>query len=77
MTRRPEAGDSAASQRSSTLLVHAADDDGGFHGPSIDEFFPPAILFDGTPFEINRIMLIRFLAVVVARRLSSGSARAT
>ena len=36
-----------------------------FHGPSIDEFFPKAVLFAGTPFELNRIMLIRLLVVVV------------
>jgi F-type H+-transporting ATPase subunit a len=40
-----------------------ASDDGGFHGPSIEEFFPDAIFFAGTPFEMNRIILIRFLAV--------------
>ncbi|TAL44247.1 MAG: F0F1 ATP synthase subunit A, partial [Salinibacterium sp.] len=39
--------------------------DGGFHGPSIDEFFPDAILFAGTPFELNRILLIRLIAVAV------------
>jgi F-type H+-transporting ATPase subunit a len=38
---------------------------GGFQGPSIDDFFPPAIFFAGTPFALNRIMLIRLLAVVV------------
>ncbi|MCU1438049.1 MAG: synthase subunit [Naasia sp.] len=43
----------------------AAHDDGGFHGPSIDEFFPAVIAFEGTPFELNRIMLIRLLAVAV------------
>jgi F-type H+-transporting ATPase subunit a len=36
-----------------------------FHGPAIDEFFPKAVLFAGTPFELNRIMLIRILVVVV------------
>jgi F-type H+-transporting ATPase subunit a len=45
------------------LLVQAATDDGGFHAPSIDEFFPGALFFEGTPFEINRIMLVRFIAV--------------
>lgn len=39
--------------------------EGGFHAPSMQEFFPPAILFAGTPFELNRIMLIRILATVV------------
>lgn len=46
------------------LLVPSATDDGGFHGPSIYEFFPEVLLFEGTPFEINRIILIRFIAVL-------------
>ncbi len=37
--------------------------EGGFHAPSIEEFFPPVILFEGTPFELNRIMLIRLIVV--------------
>ena len=40
-----------------------AADDGEFHGPSIEEFFPEVIFFPGTPFEINRVILIRFIAV--------------
>ncbi len=50
------------------LLVAADDDghdDGAFHGPSLTEFFPPAIFFEGTPFELNRIMLIRLLVTVL------------
>lgn len=39
--------------------------DGGFHPPSLDEFYPDALFFEGTPFEINRIMLIRFVMLVV------------
>jgi F-type H+-transporting ATPase subunit a len=49
------------------LAPFATDDesgDGGFHGPSILEFFPDAVFFDGTPFEINRIVLIRLIAVL-------------
>lgn len=46
-------------------MAAAAEDSGGFHVPSIAEFFPPAIAFEGTPFELNRIMLIRLLATVV------------
>lgn len=46
-----------------SLLVPTATDDGGFHGPSIAEFFPGALFFEGTPFEINRIILVRFVAV--------------
>ncbi len=45
------------------LLVPTADD-GGFHSPSIAEFFPEVLLFADTPFEINRIILIRFIAVL-------------
>ncbi|TFB94570.1 MULTISPECIES: F0F1 ATP synthase subunit A [Cryobacterium] len=46
-------------------MLPSATGDGEFHGPSINEFFPEAVLFAGSPFEINRIMLIRFLAVAV------------
>ncbi len=46
------------------LLVQTASSDGGsFHGPSIDEFFPPVIFSIGG-FEVNRIMVIRFIAVL-------------
>lgn len=50
-----------------SILLAAADGQGSgeFTGPSIDEFFPTPILFVGTPFELNRIMLIRLLAVAV------------
>lgn len=47
------------------MIAAASSDDGGFHGPSIDDFFPPALLFPGTPFELNRVMLIRVLVVVL------------
>lgn len=40
-------------------------EDGGFHGPSLDEFFPPIVLFEGTPFALNRIMLIRLLVTAL------------
>ncbi|MEP6477769.1 MAG: F0F1 ATP synthase subunit A [Rhodoglobus sp.] len=46
-------------------FVDGDGNDGGFHGPSIDEFFPQAILFAGTPFELNRVMLIRLFAVAI------------
>lgn len=46
------------------LLVPMSTDDGGFHGPSIDEFFPGPLLFEDTPFEINRIILVRYVAVI-------------
>ncbi|CAN5411858.1 F0F1 ATP synthase subunit A [soil metagenome] len=47
------------------FVVKADDSGGGFVGPSIDDFFPPAVLFEGTPFELNRVTLIRLLVVVV------------
>lgn len=38
-----------------------------FHPPSLSDFFPPAVLFDGTPFQLDRIMLIRLgMALLVA-----------
>ncbi len=46
-------------------FVKGDNSDGGFQGPSIDEFFPDPIFFAGTPFELNRIMLIRILVVIV------------
>jgi F-type H+-transporting ATPase subunit a len=45
------------------LAPTAEHSDGGFYGPSLDEFYPEAVLFAGTPFELNRIMLIRLLVV--------------
>lgn len=51
---------------------------GGFHVPSISEFFPPAIFFEGTPFEINRIMLVRFVVMAALLLwLWLGTRRAT
>ena len=38
--------------------------DGGFSGPSLQDFYPPALLFAGTPFELNRLMAIRLLVLV-------------
>ena len=61
----------------SALLHHAlalvptlatADEPGAtpeFVGPSIAEFFPEAVLFIGTPFEMNRIMIIRVLVALI------------
>ncbi len=46
-------------------LIAASEGEGGFHAPSITDFFPPAILFEGTPFQIDRIWIIRVLATVV------------
>ncbi len=41
----------------------------GFHAPSLDEFFPDPIFFAGTPFEINRVILVRLIAVLVLSTL--------
>jgi F-type H+-transporting ATPase subunit a len=47
-------------------LAAADEDDGGavFVGPSIEEFNPDPILFIGTPFEMNRIMIIRVVIML-------------
>ncbi|MBM4493974.1 F0F1 ATP synthase subunit A [Rhodococcus hoagii] len=34
---------------------------GEYHPPSLDDFYPPAVLFEGTIFELDRLMLIRLL----------------
>ncbi|MBX9243947.1 F0F1 ATP synthase subunit A [Actinotalea ferrariae] len=46
-------------------LLAASGEDGGFHPPSIAEFFPAPFLFEGTPFEMNRIILVRLLVTAV------------
>jgi F-type H+-transporting ATPase subunit a len=33
--------------------------------PTIDDFLPPEILFQGTPFALNRLILVRIFAVIV------------
>ena len=35
--------------------------EGEFEAPTIQEFYPEVVAFTGTPFELNRIMLIRLL----------------
>lgn len=37
----------------------------GFHAPAISEFYPDALLFEGTLFEFNRITLVRVVAAIV------------
>nr|WP_106507035.1 F0F1 ATP synthase subunit A [Brachybacterium timonense] len=63
-----------------TLLL--AEGDSFFHVPTLEEFFPAPILFEGTFFEFNRIQLVRlvimaavliFMCVVASRaRLVPG-----
>lgn len=38
---------------------------GEFHAPSLQDFFPDALLFGGTPFEIDRLMMVRLIMVAV------------
>ncbi|HWI32649.1 MAG TPA: F0F1 ATP synthase subunit A [Microbacterium sp.] len=55
-------------QAATFLATAASSDDSSFHPPSITDFFPPAIFFEGTPFEMTRItfaQLLATLAVVV------------
>ncbi|MEY4320890.1 MAG: hypothetical protein RLZZ471_831, partial [Actinomycetota bacterium] len=50
------------------LLPYAASSEesgSGFHAPSIMEFYPEIVAFEGTPFALNRIMLIRLLVTAL------------
>jgi F-type H+-transporting ATPase subunit a len=52
-----------------SLLVPFAVDgegDGTFNAPGLEEFLGlPALFFEGTPFEINRIILVRLIAITI------------
>ena len=43
----------------------AASGDELYHTPTLGEFFPDAIIFAGTPFEFNRVQLVRLIILVV------------
>lgn len=47
------------------MLPVVANDGNEFHPPSISDFFPPALFFEGTPFEFTRINLAQVIATVV------------
>ncbi|HWS59128.1 MAG TPA: F0F1 ATP synthase subunit A [Actinotalea sp.] len=47
------------------LLLASTGEEGEFHPPSIAEFFPPPFAFEGTPFEMNRIILVRIIGAAV------------
>ncbi|MFC8045139.1 F0F1 ATP synthase subunit A [Nocardia sp. NPDC057353] len=49
----------AARTRERTLSVTTVAAE--FHAPSLIDFFPPALLFEGTPFELDRLVLVRFI----------------
>ncbi|CAB4628563.1 unannotated protein [freshwater metagenome] len=46
-------------------VATATSEDGGFSAPSIMEFYPEIVAFEGTPFALNRIMLIRLLVLTL------------
>ncbi|KAB8290303.1 F0F1 ATP synthase subunit A [Bifidobacterium avesanii] len=46
-------------------LATAASTLADFEVPSIDDFLPDAFVFQGTPFAINRIVMVRLIATVV------------
>ncbi|BDZ42960.1 hypothetical protein GCM10025865_22590 [Paraoerskovia sediminicola] len=60
-----------------TSLTIAASSEGesGFHAPTIADFFPPAIFFEGTNFEFNRIQLVRVIMMVVVLTIFVIAAR--
>lgn len=47
-----------------TFLPLAADSGSGFVPPSLEDFFPPIVLWEGTPFAFNRIIMVRLIATV-------------
>ncbi|QJW38328.1 F0F1 ATP synthase subunit A [Cellulosimicrobium protaetiae] len=57
------------------VLLAASESEGGFHAPSIADFFPPAILFEGTIFQIDRIWIIRVVATIVLLAIFVFAAR--
>ncbi len=51
------------------------EESGGFHVPTISEFFPPAIFGEGTFYEFNRIMFVRLVMTAVLILLFSLATR--
>ncbi|MFS0704074.1 F0F1 ATP synthase subunit A [Cellulomonas sp. 179-A 9B4 NHS] len=52
-----------------------AAEEGGFHAPTIADFFPHPFLFEGTFAEFNRMQLVRIIAAVVLVVLMVVAAR--
>lgn len=48
-----------------TATAVMASGDDSWHVPGLEEFFPEPFLFQGSPFEINRIVMVRLIAVVL------------
>lgn len=44
------------------MIAMAADNE--FHPPSISDFFPPVLLFEGTPFAFTRITMVQLIATL-------------
>ncbi|WP_255491576.1 MULTISPECIES: F0F1 ATP synthase subunit A [unclassified Actinotalea] len=61
----PRPGECALFTVATNPLLAASGEGGGFHPPSIAEFFPASFLFEGTPFEMNRIILVRLVVTAV------------
>jgi len=59
-----ETGDAASSGDSSGFFGWLFGSD-GFHAPSISEFYPGPLLFADTPFEFNRIEMVRVIAAAL------------
>ena len=57
-----DAGDTEGSSRNFFEWLFGSD---GFHAPSINEFDPAPLFFDGTVFEFTRITLVRIIAAAV------------
>jgi len=64
--RHPRPQETALSSLATILPLAAEESESGFHAPSLADFFPPAVAFEGTPFELNRIMIVRLIAAAVA-----------
>jgi len=61
--RGPNSGECALNV---ALLSRIATEGGdGFHPPSLNDFYPPALFGDGTFYEFNRVMMVRLIAAVV------------
>lgn len=56
-------------------LLAATEGESGFHTPSIGDFFPHAIWFEGTPFQIDRLWVIRIVATIVLLTIFIVAAR--
>lgn len=55
---------SLAAVKAAAIAPAAAEYD-GFHPPSLDDFFPAGLFFVGTPFEVNRVMLVRIIMTLL------------